>query len=74
MIKDRVVEVNQAIKKNSEVPEDIKYKALRKIFVGGLASDTSREDLVDHFSQFGRVLNAYVIYDPITKQSKSRIF
>jgi len=68
-----MVEVNQAIKKNGEVPEDIKFKSLRKIFVGGLATDTSREDLVAHFWQFGKVLNAYVIYDPITKQSKSNI-
>ena len=69
-----MVEINHAIKRNGEVPEDIKLKALRKLFVGGLALETSREDLVDHFSQFGSVLNAYVIYDPISKQSKSNTF
>ena len=69
-----MVEINHAIKRNGEVPEDIKLKAFRKLFVGGLALETSREDLVDHFSQFGSVLNAYVIYDPISKQSKSNNF
>lgn len=67
-----MVEINHAVKRNGEVPEDIKLKALRKLFVGGLGSETDREDLVNHFSKFGTVLNAYVIYDPITKQSKSK--
>lgn len=66
-----MVEINHAIKRNGEVPDDIKQKSLRKLFVGGLGSDTTREDLVEHFSQFGPVLNAYVIYDPISKQSKN---
>jgi RNA recognition motif-containing protein len=70
-IRDRMVEINHAIKRNGEVPEDIKFKALRKLFVGGLTLETTREVLVNHFSQFGMVVNAYVIYDPITKQSKN---
>ncbi len=72
LIRDRVVEINHAIKRNGEIPEDIKLKSLRKLFVGGLAFETTREDLVEHFSYFGAIANAYVIYDPITKQSKSK--
>ena len=68
-----MVEINQAIKRNSEVPEDIKLKSYRKLFVGGLSKNTCREDLVDYFSQFGPVANAYIIYDPITKESKSTL-
>ena len=67
-----MVEVNHAIKRNGEVPEDIKLKSLRKLFVGGLGFETTRDDLVAHFSQFGDVANAYIIYDPLTKQSKSK--
>lgn len=71
MVRDRMVEVNHAIKRNGEVPEDIKLKSLRKLFVGGLGFETTRDDLVAHFSQFGDVANAYIIYDPLTKQSKN---
>lgn len=66
-----MVEINHAIRKNGEVPEDIKLKALRKLFIGGLATQTNRDDLVEHFSRFGTVANAYVIYDPLTRQSKN---
>lgn len=71
MVNDRLVEINQAIKRNAEVPEDIKSKVLKKIFVGGLAAETSREDLVAYFVQYGDVSNAYVIYDPVSRLSKS---
>lgn len=67
-----MVEINQAIKRNGEVPEDIKLKSLRKLFIGGLSAETDREALVAHFCQYGQVANAYVIYDPLTKQSKSK--
>lgn len=66
-----MVEINHAIRKNGDVPEDIKLKAFRKLFIGGLTTLTNREDLVAHFSVFGPVANAYVIYNPITRQSKS---
>ena len=66
-----MVEVNHAVKKNSEVPEEIKLKSLRKLFVGSLSIETLREDLIDYFSLFGQVVNAYIIYDPLTKKSKS---
>ncbi len=72
-IKNRTVEINQAIKRNCEVPEDIKSKHLRKLFVGGLSSEATREHIINYFSQFGLVANAYIIYDPISKQTKSTL-
>ena len=72
VIKNRLVEINQAIKRNAEVPEEIKLKSLRKLFVGGLTSEMTRDDLIGFFSRYGAVANAYVIYDPITRESKSR--
>ena len=68
-----MVEINHAIKRNGDVPEDIKLKSHRKLFIGGLGLETTREDLVFYFSDFGSIANAYVIYDPLTKLSKSRI-
>jgi RNA recognition motif-containing protein len=72
-LQGRQVEVNQAIKKNEDTPENIKAKALKKIFVGGLTDQADRDSLYFYFSQFGEVVNAYVIYDPNTKLSKSRV-
>jgi RNA recognition motif-containing protein len=72
MIKGRLVEINQAIKRNGEVPEDLKTKSLKKLFIGGLPAEANREHLAEHFSKFGEVSNAYIIYDPITKESKCR--
>lgn len=73
MIKGRLVEINQAIKRNGEVPEDLKTKSLKKLFIGGLPPEATRDDLVEYFSNFGEVANAYVIYDPITRESKCRL-
>ena len=72
MIKGRMVEINQAIKRNGEVPEDLKTKSLKKLFIGGLPAEATRETLSEYFSLFGEVSNAYVIYDPITKESKCK--
>jgi RNA recognition motif-containing protein len=71
LIKDRVVEINQAVKKNCEVPEDIKLKSLKKIFVGGLPTGATKEDLFTQFSQYGKLTNAYIIYNPISGESKN---
>jgi len=71
IIKGRVVEVNKALKKNSDIPDDIKSKGFRKLFIGGLRRSTSNDDLVQYFGQFGRIVNAYVIINPDTGLSKS---
>jgi hypothetical protein len=42
MIKGRVVEVNLAVKKNSDTPEEMQTKARRKLFVGGLRNEATR--------------------------------
>lgn len=71
LVRDRMVEINHAVKRNGDIPEDIQLKSLRKLFVGGLGSETSRDHLVEHFSHFGEIANAYIIYDPLTKLSKN---
>lgn len=70
-INGRRVDVNKALSKNSDVPADIKSKGFRKLFVGGLPLKSSTEDIEKYFSRFGKVLNAYLIFDPQTKVSKN---
>ncbi len=45
VIKGRVVEVNKALGKTGDVPEDVMSKGLRKLFVGGLNLKTDRGNL-----------------------------
>lgn len=73
-VKGRIVEVNLALNKHSEVPEEIKSKGLRKLFVGGLPQGSTKDELIAYFSAFGNILNCYLIFDPQTKASKSRSF
>ncbi|KAL6980406.1 Centractin [Sarracenia purpurea var. burkii] len=43
---------------------------LTKVFVGGLAWETPKEALRDHFDKYGEILEAVVISDKITGRSK----
>jgi RNA recognition motif-containing protein len=70
-LKGRYVDINKALDKNSEVPSDIIDRGFKKLFVGGLSSETIDEDLFEYFSAFAPVFKAYVIYDPNTRESKS---
>ncbi len=78
IIKGRNIEVSKALPKSGKIPEDVMSKGLRKLFVGGMTSKTDKgrmfhnsDDMISYFTQFGNVLNAYVIYDPSTKASKN---
>ena len=69
----RIVDVNHALERDCSIPEDILNKGFRKLFIGGLLSSVGDDLLFAYFSRFGRVLNAYVIYDPRTRESKSSL-
>lgn len=71
-IRGRCIEVNKALARNSAVPEDVKTKGFRKLFVGGFGSEVQVHHLEEYFSNFGTVTNAYIILDPMSKASKSR--
>ncbi|KAL0756070.1 hypothetical protein Bca101_093738 [Brassica carinata] len=43
---------------------------LTKVFVGGLAWDTNKEAIHDHFIKYGDILEAVIISDKLTRRSK----
>lgn len=43
---------------------------LTKVFVGGLAWETPKEAMKDHFDQYGDILEAVIISDKLTGRSK----
>jgi RNA-binding protein Musashi len=43
---------------------------VEKIYVGGIPLGVDNEELKDFFVKFGEVLDAYIMFDPSTKQSQ----
>ncbi|GAB4854904.1 hypothetical protein Ancab_023491 [Ancistrocladus abbreviatus] len=43
---------------------------LTKVFVGGLAWETPKEAMRDHFAKYGEILEAVIIFDKVTGRSK----
>ncbi|CAM8978271.1 unnamed protein product [Rhodiola kirilowii] len=43
---------------------------LTKVFVGGLAWETPKDSLKEHFEQYGHILEAVIISDKLTGRSK----
>ncbi|GAB2222753.1 hypothetical protein Droror1_Dr00016877 [Drosera rotundifolia] len=43
---------------------------MTKVFVGGLAWETPKETMRDHFAKFGEILEAVIIFDKVTGRSK----
>jgi len=41
-----------------------------KIFIGGLDSNTTKEDLEAHFNQYGTIVDSVVMTDPATQRSR----
>lgn len=56
VIKGRVVEITKALKKNGDIPKDIKSKGFRKLFVGGLSPITTRGKVGVKFRGSNRLL------------------
>merc|ERR1719191_1110022 len=42
----------------------------RKIFVGGLSPNSTAESLIEHFSVFGKISDASVIHEAVTRKSR----
>lgn len=51
-------------------PQSLGDTTLTKVFVGGLAWETQKEVLREHFDQYGEILEAVIISDKITSRSK----
>ncbi len=70
-IKGRLVDVDQALDGEAKAPDHLITKGLRRLFVGGLSTHVKVKDLLDYFSTFGKVLNAFKISDPTTKTERN---
>ena len=46
----------------------------RKMFVGGLPQDVSRDDLKEYFGQFGELESVQIVMDPLTGRSRGFAF
>ncbi|CAH8631537.1 unnamed protein product [Dicrocoelium dendriticum] len=67
-IDGRVVDAKKAVPRGESHPEpDI---PVNKIFIGGLRRNLRNEDLVDHFSQYGVIVEAVVMIDKETNHSR----
>lgn len=64
-------EIKNAIAPNA-APKDMVIKSPHKAYVGNLPWSVKREDLREHFSQFGSVVSANVLYD--RKGGKKRVY
>ena len=72
LIKGRLVDVSKALDKEKMEPSyHLLTKGFRRLFVGGLSHKISTHHLLDYFSLFGTVLNAFKISDPIAKVDKN---
>lgn len=54
----------------SNVPNNLGDTTLTKVFVGGLAWETPKEAMRDHFEKYGDILEAVIISDKLTGRSK----
>jgi len=66
-----MTEEMKKLKKEKEM-EQLYNREERKIFLGGLSSDTVEKDLKIHFTQFGQIIDAHVMRD--RESGKSRGF
>jgi len=69
IILNRKVHCSLALSKK-EARQIIADKSKRKLFVGGLSQKTTQETLFEHFSKFGAIDTAYLIYDKNSNNSR----
>ncbi|KAI6646090.1 RNA-binding protein Musashi-like protein Rbp6-like [Oopsacas minuta] len=52
------------------IPKKITARRTKKLFVGGISSDTSQDDVYDYFKDFGNIVEAMLIFDKSTNKHK----
>eukprot|EP00890_Picochlorum_soloecismus_P001159 jgi/Picsp_1/2043/NSC_05508-R1_heterogeneous nuclearribonucleoprotein a2 len=69
VVQEKHVIDGREIDVKKSVPQESKAKA-RKIFVGGLAPETSEDDLEKYFSQYGQVVETQIMLDHLSGRSR----
>ena len=69
LFQGRCIDVKKMIAKD-KLQVEVENERNRRMFVGSLNPKTSNESLKSYFSQFGKVVNAYIIMKPGSNQSK----
>eukprot|EP00800_Vazella_pourtalesii_P004671 TRINITY_DN15412_c0_g1_i1.p1 TRINITY_DN15412_c0_g1~~TRINITY_DN15412_c0_g1_i1.p1 ORF type:complete len:279 (+),score=44.91 TRINITY_DN15412_c0_g1_i1:104-940(+) len=52
------------------IPKKITARRTKKVFVGGISSDTSQDDVYNYFKDFGNIVEAMLIFDKSTNKHK----
>ncbi|VDD94543.1 unnamed protein product [Enterobius vermicularis] len=58
------------VKAEEGVQDELEPEQFRKIFVGGLSTSTTDEQLKEYYSQWGKLVDCIVMRDPTTKRSR----
>ncbi|XP_012279596.1 U11/U12 small nuclear ribonucleoprotein 35 kDa protein-like [Orussus abietinus] len=66
--------IARAMYAHYEPPHDLKSKPERTLFVSGIGSKISKQDLKEHFSKCGEVLSVKLIVDLVTGMSQGYSF
>ncbi|KAM7360508.1 heterogeneous nuclear ribonucleoprotein A1-like 3 isoform 2-T2 [Cochliomyia hominivorax] len=69
MIKQEVQSNSKPAKENGQI-QNPKDDHLRKMFLGGLSSNSTEESVRAFYSQFGEVTDVIIMRDPTTKRSR----
>jgi hypothetical protein len=67
---DHPIDLRQATPRNHGNKGRPIIRQKNKLFIGGLSAETTEEDLLGHFAQYGSVLEAELKYDKVTNRHR----
>lgn len=65
----RIIEI-KPIWKKKELGDQLENEKKKKLFVSNLPEELTNTELIEYFSKFGQISNAYIIKDPDTKSNR----
>ena len=68
--KEPIVLNRKQIDPKRAIPKKVTTRRTKKVFVGGISSDTSQDDVHEYFKSFGNIVEAMLIIDKTTNKHK----